>query len=335
MKPKKVRELLATYYDQNRNNKLDKGEFLIFDIGRDAEKIGSFFGDPRPERAQITIYNPTKPIYRQGQRFLIGRVEPEENEQSRLMFFEEFEGVWRLVDEAPVLGLQDPFHVENVQGWHIIGGVQTVYRQDASLGYRTVFYRYESSIQELIENQTITPPFAVGPENMKDIRLIQLPTGQIGLFTRPQGGEAGLGKIAYIEIKRLEDLESSIPKANIIKNQFHDDEWGGVNELHLLKNGKIGVLGHIAHFDDSVRHYYAMAFVFDPRTKRATHMEILTTADDFPSIKPKRSQLGKVIFSGGLVRNEDGSADLYVGIGDIASGRIRIHDPFLKYEQNV
>jgi hypothetical protein len=123
-----------------------------------------------------------------------------------------------------------------------------------------------------------------------------------------------------------------IPKARILQNQFHENEWGGVNELHLLKNGKIGVLGHIAHWDGEVRHYYAMAFAFDPETHHASHLEILTTADEFPVVKPKKGDLGKIIFSGGLFRNDNGMATLYVGIGDTKAGRVEIKDPFLRFE---
>jgi hypothetical protein len=178
----------------------------------------------------------------------------------------------------------------------------------------------------------ILPPFAIGPVGMKDIRLICCVDKKIAVFTRPQGGKAGLGKIGFILIDNLDELEPAIPKAKIIENQFHEDEWGGANELFLLKNGLIGVLGHIAHFDDEIKHYYAMAFVYDPKTHWHSHMEILTTADEFPPIEPKTEAMGKIIFSGGLHRSGDGSADLYVGIGDVKSGKIRIKDPFIRYE---
>jgi len=332
MQPQRAKDMLATYYDQNHNLKLDEGEFLTFEMGKDLEKINSHFSDIARAQAKIIIYNPTRPIHNNGRNFLAGRVEPTTDENSKVMFFEEDEGIWRLVDEAPVLGLQDPFYISNVQGWHIIGGVH-FYPTDQGSNYDTHFYRYQREIFELFdEDGKVIEPFAKGPEGMKDIRLIDLENGRIAVFTRPQGGSAGPGRIAYTEIDSLEHLTQEIPRAEIIQDQFHPDEWGGANELHLLKNGKIGVLGHVAHYDGPVRHYYAMAFIFDPKSLRPSHMEILTTADDFPPIKPKKSELGKIIFSGGLTRHADGTADLYVGVGDKASGRIKIKDPFLKYE---
>ena len=47
-----------------------------------------------------------------------------------------------------------------------------------ALHWRTRFYRGQH--QNLV-------PFAQGPDGMKDIRLVELPDGDIGVFTRPQG----------------------------------------------------------------------------------------------------------------------------------------------------
>ncbi len=331
---------LIEEYRSNFQEGFLSGEFLYFDIEGDMHKIIAPFHDNVCVSgdiiaANITIYNPTKPIERHGKKYLLGRVEPLVSEDSRIMFFEEIDGKWRVMDNTPVFNLQDPFHIENIQEHHVLGGVRVYGNLNLTgeISYETVFYRYKESVLELIEpDGSLAEPFAVSLPMMKDIRMLELQSGNIGVFTRPQGGEAGLGKIAYIEIVELDQLQDSIPKAEIVPHQFHDNEWGGVNELHLLKNGKIGVLGHIAHFDQEVRHYYAMAFVFDPDVHYATHMEILTTADEFPKIKPKRSDLGKIIFSGGLKRHSNGIATLYVGVGDTRAGSIQIKDPFLKYE---
>lgn len=332
----KANELLAVYYDSQHKKRLEKGEFLSFDIDEDIDFLKNKF-DPHLETANVSIYNITKPIYRDDRKFLIGRVEPLNSTNSKVMFFEQYNNVWRLVDEAPVLGLEDPFYIEEVQGYHIVGGVHvfnTVYQEEPC--YETYFYRYKKTLLELFDKKgKVFPPFAKGPERMKDIRLIDLKNGKIGVFTRPQGNSAGLGKIGYVEIDNLDQLGEAIPKARIIENLFHSDEWGGVNELHLLSGGKIGVLGHIAHFDGNVRHYYAMAFIFNPKTHKHSHMEILTTADDFPPLEPKTETLGKVVFSGGLQRCGDGTAYLYVGVGDRKAGKIKIKDPFALAEKVV
>lgn len=324
-------QLLGEYRDKKSDSEKPEGELLCFDL--DKEHISCLDRDFVDK--DVTIYNPTKPILHYGKRYLLGRVERKDSEEnSKILFFVEDSGVWKAVKNSPVFDMQDPFIVKNIQSNIVLGGVRIYDDGSNELGYETVFYKYSEHASELIKNENgaLVKPFATGPKKMKDIRLIELKNGNIGVFTRPQGGEAGLGKIAYIEITSLNELEKLIPKARIIKNQFHEDEWGGANELHLLKNGKIGVLGHIAHYEGDIRHYYAMSFVFDPVDHLASEMEILTTADEFPEVKSKKSELGKVIFSGGLDRKKDGTASLYVGIGDTNAGQIQIPDPFLKYE---
>lgn len=312
--------------DEYRIKKIKhKGKLLSFDVEKGET-------DLNVSEKDITIYNPTKPIINNGTRYLLARVEPKNSEKSKVVFFEKKKKKWQVLNH-PIFDLQDPFYVKNIHGWQILGGVK-IYEQDSEiLDYQTVFYRYKKCATELIDKKgVLLKPFAVGPRKMKDIRLIELKNGKIGVFTRPQGGKAGLGKIAYVEINSIDELGEMIPKAKIIENQFGDNEWGGVNELHLLNNGKIGVLGHIACHEGGVKHYYAISFVFDPQSQTASDIEIIVTADQFPKVKSKKPDLGKIIFSGGLERQNDGTADLYVGIGDTKAGQIEIADPFLKYE---
>jgi len=342
---KGCQELISEFQQRQLAEGKSACELLVFDIQKDLPVIQSAFCTlPIKESlaTEITIYNPTKPLEEEGKRYLLGRVEPRRSEISKVMLFEERDSVWRVVVAGPVFDLQDPFYVRDVQGWHIFGGVQVYSRADdpAALEFRTVFYRNKGGLQELVElkNDLAQKPFASSETGMKDIRIIELRNGHVGVFTRPLGGEAGKGKIAFAEVESLDKLEEAIPRAEIIPNQFHDDEWGGANELHLLANGKIGVLGHIAHSEKDeqskkvIRHYYAMAFVFDPVTNAASPLEILTSADDFPYIEPKKPDLGRIIFSGGLVRTSGDDAYLYVGIGDAHAGYAKIKDPFRKFE---
>jgi hypothetical protein len=189
------------------------------------------------------------------------------------------------------------------------------------LGWRTKFYRGKD-----LKN---LEHFATGPDGMKDIRLAELPSGSIAVFTRPQGNPGGRGTIGYLEINSLEELSpATINKATLLQ-QFIPEEWGGANEVHVLADGSLGVLGHIACFDqEGARHYYAMAFTFDPLTKKAGPMGIIASRSDFPSGESKRPDLQDVIFSGGLLRLEDGTAWLYAGLSDAEAGRVLIADPF-------
>lgn len=175
--------------------------------------------------------------------------------------------------------------------------------------------------------------FAYGPNGMKDIRLVQLDNNKIGVFTRPQGQKGGRGKIGFIVIKNLALLtDDNINKAPLL-DQFIDDEWGGVNEITLLKNGKLGVLGHIAKYTgDYIRHYYPMIFVLDPATMGYSPIEIIAKRDKFLSGPSKRADLVDVLFSGGLIRLENNKALLYTGVSDVEAQFIEMKDPFLKYE---
>ena len=247
-----------------------------------------------------------------------------------MQFFEEKGGVWVTAPGTPVFRLQDPF-VTKVGGELAFGGVETFPHPDTrysgGIGYRTVFYRGET-LQSL-------RLFARGPDLMKDIRLIQLRNSEIAVFTRPQGpwvADAERGKIGFTKLPSLGALDAEqISNAKIIEGQFLNHEWGGANELHLLDENTIGVLGHIAYIDDAnKKHYYAMAFTFDPDTGTPSPLRIIASRGNFPEGPAKLSpELDDVIFPGGIIRNRnDHSATLYAGVSDAQAGRITIPDPF-------
>lgn len=275
------------------------------------------------------VYNPTAPFLARlaGRQVevLAARVEARQSEASEAVFFERAGAGWRPLAKAPVFKLQDPFFARFGDEL-IVGGVETFPREGGGLGYRTVFYRGKD-LSEL-------KPFARGPDGMKDIRLIALPSGKILVLTRPQGKVGGRGKIAVTTIEDLAALGGeAIEKASVLEDLFAPEEWGGANELHLLKNGLIGVLGHVASFDEKGdRHYYPMVFAVDPATGRRSPMRVLLKRAQLPAGASKRPDLADVLFSGGLVRRADGTAELYVGAGDAEVYRVTIPDPFAEYE---
>lgn len=273
------------------------------------------------------VYNITAPFRLQGETFIAGRVESRDSEDSEVVFFAERGGVWLPREGAPVFRLQDPFFCR-LKEEIIIGGVRTFPHPDlpGELDWRTELYRGTR-----LENLS---PFFEGPNGMKDIRLVELAEGDIGVFTRPQGKIGGRGKIGFIRIPSIDELTRElIEEAPLLEGQFINDEWGGVNEAHLLANGLVGVLGHIARFDDEgKRHYYPMVFALEPETGNVTDIELIAVRDSFLPGPAKRDDLQDVVFSGGLVRSEDGSAMLYAGISDTEAHCIAIPDPFLQYE---
>jgi len=273
------------------------------------------------------VYNITAPFTDRGEPVIAGRVEPRDSEDSEVMFFREQGGVWHPRRGDPVFPLQDPFF-SRIHGELVVGGVETFPdpAKPGMVNWRTRFYRGR-------DVRTLEP-FASGPDGMKDIRLVELSDGRIGVFTRPQGEVGGRGIIGYTEIGSLDELTAdAILSAKLLTEQFHPDEWGGVNEAHLLANGLIGVLGHIAHYDAQMnKHYYPMVFAYDPRTHTASAMEIIAVREDFPPGPAKHPRLANVLFSGGLVRKGNGLAELYVGVSDAEAHRIVLPDPFSKFE---
>lgn len=274
------------------------------------------------------VYNITAPFEDDGEWVIAGRVERRDSEASEIHFFVEREGQWVPRKGAPVFALQDPFYTR-IGGELIFGGVQTFPHptREHALSWRTVFYRGPNIAQLQL--------FFTGPDQMKDLRLVEQQDGTIGIFTRPQGEKGGRGKIGYASVNRLDELTLEVvADAPLLEHQFLDEEWGGCNEIHLLSNGWLGALSHIACFDErGDRHYYPMIFVFDPVTAKYSDIEIIAERSNFLEGPAKRPDLVDVVFSGGLVRHPDGTAELYAGISDAEAQRIKIADPFLKFEK--
>lgn len=274
------------------------------------------------------VYNITAPFVSGGKCYIGGRVEERDSEQSQVFFFKQSGNVWEADGQIEPLKLQDPF-VTQIGEELIVGGVEIFDDEEnpGQLNYRTIFYR-GSDLSNLRR-------FANGPDRMKDIRLGQLPDGKILVMTRPQGNIGGRGKVGCIIIDSLDKLDTEhINKAVILENQFIPEEWGGCNELHMLANGKVGILSHIAKYDeDGNRHYYASCFCFNPATGEYSPMKLIAVRANFADGPSKRPDLADVIFSGGLVRLENGKAQLYCGVGDAEGHTITIDDPFTEWER--
>ena len=98
-------------------------------------------------------------------------------------------------------------------------------------------------------------------------------------MTRPQGNifangkcyEAGRGKIGYTILHSLNELTpEAILEATIFNDQFILEEWGGCNQLFLLDDGNVGILSHIARFDEAGnRHYYSFVIAVFTSDKSA------------------------------------------------------------------
>lgn len=274
------------------------------------------------------VYNPTKPFWMNGEEVLAARVESRNSESdSKVVFFRrKGKETWEPIVNAPIFKMQDPF-VSEINGLQVIGGVETYHRPDGTLGYKTIFYSGTTfnNLERIAE----------GPAGMKDIRLIQVrENGKIYVFTRPQGEVGGRGKIGLTEINNMSELTPElIQSAPLLEQQFAQEEWGGANEIQVLNNGKLGVLGHVARFDaQGGRHYYPAVFAFDPSDNTYSPLKIILERSELPHGQSKRKDLQDVLFSGGLRRMYGNMAELFAGAGDAETYRVTLSDPFSEYE---
>ena len=272
------------------------------------------------------VYNPTNPFFDKGRKVLAGRVEKRDSEHSKVMFFEQVsEDTWKLIDNLPTLELQDPYY-SFVGDKLVLGGTEIFDHPEIT---NALWYR----AKKLVGNDIASLEHLVyGPNGMKDIRICTV-DNKVLVLTRPQGEKGGRGKIGFYLTDSLADITVEKIEESPLLNLCIDEEWVGGNQATVLKNGKVGVLGHIAKLDENGgRHYYPTTFCFDPKTNEYTDMKIICMRKYLVAGEAKRPDLVDVLFSGGIVRNENGTAELYTGVGDCEVHCVKIQDPFLEYE---
>ena len=286
------------------------------------------------------VYNITAPFSFEGRQYLAGRVESRNAHDSISGFFRRTQpGHYNFCSEFPFYQLEDPFFTW-IGHEFVFGGVE-IEKVGNETAYRTVFYRGQGP------NSLSDIPFAKGPEYMKDIRIKMLPDGHIVVFTRPQGEIGGKGKIGITLIDSLDELRPEIiDNATLIFTGLTDDNWGGVNEIHVLDDQWLGLLSHKAKFfecndetrdliegsgsaDTMCRSYTATVFKYNWKTGQVTPMVAVAERQHFPEGPSKRPDLENVVFAGGLIRRDDGNAELYCGLSDTEAGYVVINDPFL------
>lgn len=272
------------------------------------------------------VYNISAAFNYQDERYLLARVEKRDSESSHTILFQsEDDKNWKQVKY--LFPLQDPFFTI-IDNELIIGGVEFTpdERPANTPAYRTVFYRGTSF--DALER------FATGPWGMKDLRLKGLQDGSILLLTRPQGEKGGRGRIGSTILHSLEELTvERINDTPLLSMEIPEDLWVGGNEVHELQNNRLGILSHIACFDEEGnRHYYASTFVMDANGENISDVEIIAERRDFADGDFKRPDLVDVIFSGGLERLANGKAKIYCGVSDAEAHARVIEDPFCNFE---
>ncbi len=287
----------------------------------------SFHGVPG-----FDVYNASIPFDWQGNRYIFGRVE-RRAEWARSwvrLFAESGKDAWTLVPDSMVYQMEDPY-VAWVGEELVLGGTHVRYtagRVDTYYGY---FYR-GTDLHDLCY-------FTTGPDYMKDIRLVQLADGRLGVFSRPRSAEikrrfGSESQIGFTVIDSLGGLTGEvIAAAPYIDGLFGRGEWGGCNQAYLLEDGLLGVIGHMSYLEATRaaqpnQVYMNIAFVFDPATHAVQDLQIIGTRPCYPDGPSKKPHLCDCAFTAGIVMRPDGQADLYSGIGDCQVGRLVIDYPF-------
>lgn len=295
------------------------------------------------DRAKLTfkgvdgfdVYNSSIPFTYKGKTYVFGRVEKREDwARSWVRLFEQTgEDEWTLVDNSMIYQLEDPY-VSIIKGEIVLGGTHVRYKQgevDTFYGY---FYR-GTDVNDLYY-------FTTGPDYMKDIRLVELANGKIGVFSRPRNEEIRkkFGSESIIGFTTIDDLNELsadvVENAPMIDGIFGKDEWGGCNQCYLLSTGNIGIIGHKSFNEigtDGIEKkvYMNISMVFDPKSHKLLDQKIIATRSSFLDGPAKKPDLEDCAFASGIVTREDGKVDLYSGIGDTEEGRITIDYPFEGY----
>lgn len=294
------------------------------------------------QRAKLTfhgvegydVYNCSIPFEWDGKPYIFGRVERRaEWARSWVRLFENTgQDDWTLVPDSMVYQLEDPY-IAKIGGELVLGGTHVRYKSGKVDTYYGYFYR-GTDLNDLYY-------FTTGPHHMKDIRLVQLADGRIGVFSRPRNEEIMKrfgceSQIGFAIIDKLEDLTGDvIEQAPYIPGIFAEGEWGGCNQAYLLESGLIGVIGHKSYNeprgDGSVSVYLNISFVFDPAKHEAIEAKIIATRPCYPDGPAKKPNLVDCAFTSGIVMRPDGKVDLYSGIGDTEEGRVVIDYPFVDF----
>nr|MBI5455628.1 DUF1861 family protein [Candidatus Levybacteria bacterium] len=270
------------------------------------------------------VFNITAPFEYNGEILIAGRIQSSRDESlaSTIGIFRQTgDSSFAIRNIFPAIGLEDPF-VTSIKDNLILGCVQTYRTDENGIGYRTLFYKNPDLDNLDLEHE----PFAIGPDGMKDIRLVELKDKKIGVFTRLQGAVGGKGKIGFTILNSLDELnKDTITAAPLINVPFKDGEWGGVNAAYLLEDGRIGALCHIASVDDKGKHYSAISFIFNPDIFEVSPPTVIASRQDFPIGNFKDD----IVFPGGLTTNGNGEVTLWAGLSDAESGSIVIPNPFV------
>lgn len=270
------------------------------------------------------VYNCSVPFNYQGKRYIFGRCEKRSEwvHSNTILFEETGKDEFTRATGAMTFNLEDPFVVK-IHGELVFGGIHVTKNGGKVSDYRCEFYRGNPFDLKYITS---------GPSKMKDIRLVELANGRIGIFSHFR--TEGSCLTGFTTIEKIEDLTvEAINSAKLINHRPFGDAWGGPNQVYLLSSGMLGCISHHGYLlsqenDVQLRIYTCTSYVFNPETYDAFNFKIIATKSSFPPLPPKLPRLVDCAFVSGIVMRSDGKCDLYSGIGDTGEGRVVIDYPF-------
>ena len=279
------------------------------------------------------VYNPSVPFNYNGELVMAGRVEERDNEVSETRIFVKGSDSWVLKEDSIRLVMKDPF-MSLIKGEIVLGGYPNVFIENSKGDFERSCINYFFTGENLNELKLTFK----GPIGMKDIRLVEMKDGRIGVFSRPRNSESYFEKygvtvaIGFEIVNSLEEITPElISEARPLYGVFPAENWGGCNQVYVLENGNLGVIGHIA--DKSINkeelNYYAVSFCVNPDTREVTDVKMIACRESFPEGPAKKPGLKNVVFSAGIIDNKDGTVDLYAGLNDCQVGKCTIPNPFI------
>lgn len=276
------------------------------------------------------VYNPSIPFKWKEKEYLYGRIETRDQwARSLVGLFEKIEAdKWQLIPNMLLYQLEDPF-ITIINNELILGGVHVRYKQNKIDKYYTYFYRGHDPLNLYY--------FTTGPDNMKDIRLVELENNKIGVFSRPKNEMIKKlyncdSAIGFTSINDLDELNDQvIENAKYIPDLFKTGEWGGCNQAYQLDSGLIGVIGHKCYQSNDIATYTNIAFIFDPKKHKILNLKIIGTRNCYPKGPAKKPNLIDCAFTSGIVPINNNKVNLYSGLNDCEVGRIVIDNPFKEY----
>lgn len=289
-------------------------------------------GQPNRLGAQIDHYNQSEPITIDNQEIILTREEPRSSEISACKFYlhNTANDAWEpMPSTEPMLGYQDPSYIGQINNQKYFTAINTEADKSGNI------INYWSELFLIKDDVNNIEKIAQGPSKSKGLRLIQTATDNIEGFIRMQGGRFERGKICHFQISSIEELPetlSKIEESPEIVDIFDSSEWGGVNDLHQLPDGRIGVLGHIARFvtdtGEDKKEYYIITAIYDPKTKSMSDLKIILGRKDIKiEAEAKRPDLENVLYPTNSVL-ENNKLHIYASVADTKPIVVTVVNPW-------